>query len=115
MTSLKPTMPPTRARLIAGPCVTPIINGDVARVVELPDGTGRIEHWIKGVGWIEAPRGAFNLGDFFPGYTRPISHRDRARLAMPPLYNTSAGEKLVHLFKERAFDLAVRQVPPGRA
>jgi hypothetical protein len=25
-------------RIIAGPCVTPILNGDVARVVELPAG-----------------------------------------------------------------------------
>jgi hypothetical protein len=111
MKSLATTTP----RLLAGPIVTPIINGDVVRLLKLPTGGWRIEHWIKGAGWSEAPDGAFDLGDFMPGYTRPISPRDRARLGMPPLYDTSAGEKLVHLFKERAFDLAVRQVPPGRA
>jgi hypothetical protein len=41
-------------RVIAGPCVTPIINGDVARVLMLPDGSGRIEIWKRGAGWVSA-------------------------------------------------------------
>jgi hypothetical protein len=69
--------------IIAGPVVTPIINGDVARVVERPTGGWRIEHWVKGVGWTEAPDGAFDLGDFMPGYTRPVTARDCARLGIP--------------------------------
>ena len=71
----------TTLRIIAGPCVTPILNGDVARVVRLPDGTGRIEWWVKGVGWTEAPTGAFSLDEFVPGPTcRPVLEKDAARL-----------------------------------
>jgi hypothetical protein len=81
--SMKSLATPTRARIIAGPCVTPIINGDVARLLRLPDGTGRIEWWVKGTGWTTAPHGAFDFADFMPGYTRPISPRDRARLGIP--------------------------------
>jgi hypothetical protein len=104
-----------KLHIVAGPCVTPILNGDVARVVELPNGGLRIEWWVKGTGWTKAPDGALTLADFMPGYTRPILPKDRARLEMPPLYDTSTGEKLVHLIKERAWDLAIARCPPGRA
>ena len=103
------------ARVVAGPCVIPIINGDVARVIETAAGGLRIEWWVKGTGWTEAPHGAFTLADFMPGYTRPILPKDRARLEMPPLYDTSTGAKLVHLLKARAWDLAARRLPPGHA
>ena len=84
----------TTLRIVGGPCVTPIINGDVARVVRLPDGTGRIEWWVKGTGWTAAPKGAFDLGDFMPGYTRPASAKDAALLGIPAseLDNVTAGE-----------------------
>ena len=74
----------THTRIIAGPCMTPILNGDFARVVELPNGGGRIDYWKRGVGWIEAPRGAFDLADFMPGYCRSPSAKDAARLDIPP-------------------------------
>ena len=70
-------------RVIASPCVTPIINGDVARVVKLASGRCRIEWWVKGTGWTAAPDGAFSLDEFMPGACRPVSVRDRARLGMP--------------------------------
>jgi hypothetical protein len=70
-----------RSRVIAGPCVTPIMNGDVARVVELATGGLRIEWWVKGTGWTEAPKGAFDLADFIPGDTnRPVLEKDAIRL-----------------------------------
>jgi hypothetical protein len=71
-------------RVIAGPLVTPIANGDVARVIERPGGGGIIEWWVKGTGWTEAPHGAFTLADFMPGYTRPVAAKDAARLDIPP-------------------------------
>ena len=112
-------------RVIAGPCVTPIMNGDVARVVELPAGGLRIEWWVKGAGWVTAPKGGFDLGDFMPGYCRSPLEKDAARLAC---YVEDFGRhwteetasprhraKLVHLIKTRAFDLACRRVRPGHA
>jgi hypothetical protein len=122
MTSLKPTTPPKaparlptwrelieqeeqvreilRARMrrksekvIAGPVVTPILNGDVARVIELPAGGWRIEHWVKGTGWIEAPHGAFDLGDFMPGYTRPVAAKDAARLGCGSRISDAIGRR----------------------
>ena len=69
-------------RIIAGPVVAPF-DGDVARVVELADGSGRIDYWVKGVGWTEAAPNAFTLDEFMPGACRPVSAKDAARLAMP--------------------------------
>jgi hypothetical protein len=80
----------------------------------------------KGVGWIEAPNGAFDLGDFMPGYTRPVSAKDAARLGcrledFGPhwtdwLPEVRAGRaKLALLLKERSFDLAASRVRPGHA
>jgi hypothetical protein len=112
--------------IIAGPCVTPILNGDVARVVELPDGGLRIEWWVKGLGWSKAPDRAFDLGDFVPGDTnRPVLPKDAARLGCrledfgrhwtEELASPRAHAKLVRLVKERSFDLACRHLAPGRA
>jgi hypothetical protein len=72
-----------KLHIIVGPVVTPIMNGDVARLVELPTGGLRIDYWKRGTGWIEAPHGAFNLGDFMPGYMRPVSAKDAARNDIP--------------------------------
>jgi hypothetical protein len=74
---------PRHERVLVGPVATPILNGDVARLVELPTGGCRIEWWVKGAGWTEAPKGAFGLADFMPGYTRPASAKDAARLDIP--------------------------------
>jgi hypothetical protein len=116
----------TTLRIIAGPCVTPILNGDVARVVRLPDGTGRIEWWVKGVGWTEAPTGAFSLDEFVPGPTcRPVLEKDAARLGCrledfgrhwtEEIASPRARAKLVHLIKNRAWNLACRRMAPGHA
>jgi hypothetical protein len=69
-----------RVKIVAGPSV---IAQDVARVVELPDGSGRIEYWVKGTGWIEAPRGLFTPDEFMPGACLPVSARTAARLGIP--------------------------------
>ena len=116
----------THTRIIAGPCVTPIMNGDVARVVVLADGSGRIEWWVKGTGWTTAPDGAFNLGDFVPGDTnRPVLPKDAARLGCrledfgrhwtEEPASTADRAKIVGLIKERAWDRAARTVRPGNA
>ncbi len=39
------------------------IEGVIARVVKLPDGSGRIEAWAEGVGWV--PSKGVSLADFF--------------------------------------------------
>jgi hypothetical protein len=114
------------ARVVAGPCVVGILNGDVARVVELATGGLRIEWWVKGTGWTKAPDGGFNLADFIPGDTnRPVLPKDAARLGCrledfgrhwteePASPRDRA--KIVHMLKERAWHLAARQVRPGRA
>jgi hypothetical protein len=36
-------------KVLVGPVVAPF-DGDVARVVKLPNGTGRIDYWKRGVG-----------------------------------------------------------------
>ena len=74
--------PTTTLRIIAGPVVAPF-DGDVARVVKLSTGACRIEWWVMGAGWVEAPDGAFSPADFMPGACRPVSPRDRARAGMP--------------------------------
>ena len=113
-------------RVLAGPCVTPILNGDVARVVELPTGGLRIEWWVKGTGWTAAPDGAFNLADFVPGDTnRPVLSKDAARLGCrledfgrhwteePATPRDRA--KIIGLIKARAWDLACHRMTPGHA
>jgi hypothetical protein len=69
-------------KVLVGP-VVPGFHGPVARLVELPSGGLRIDYWKRGAGWIEAPRGAFGLADFMPGYTRPASAKDGARFDIP--------------------------------
>jgi len=116
----------TTTRIIAGPCVTPIMNGDVARVIARPGGALRIEWWRKNIGWTAAPDGAFDLADFVPGDTnRPVLPKDAARLGCSlkdfgrhwteEPATPADRAKLVHSLKERAWDLACRQVPPGHA
>lgn len=68
-----------KLRIIAGPVVAPF-DGDVARVVELPDGSGRIEVWKRGAGWVTAPKGSISPDEFMPGACRPVSVNDAARL-----------------------------------
>jgi len=111
-------------RIIAGPCVTPIIGGDITRVVELATGRLRIEWWVVGRGWTEAPKGGFDLADFVPGDTnRPILPKDAVRLGCrledfgrhwteePATPRDRA--KIVGLIKERAWDLACHRMAPG--
>ena len=111
-------------RVVAGPCSIPILNGDIARVIELDTGGLRIEWWRKGVGWVEAPDGAFNLADFIPGDTnRPVLPKDAARLGcrledfgphwteMPATPRDRA--RIVGALKNRAWNLAARLVAPG--
>jgi hypothetical protein len=110
--------------IIAGPCI-PSFDGPVARVIALPDGTGRIETWERGVGWVEAPKGSIALHSFVPGACRPVSPRDCARLGCslgdlgPHWWEETASiadrAKLVRLIKTRAWDLACHHVPPGNA
>jgi hypothetical protein len=112
-------------RVIAGPCVTPIIGGDVARVVILPDGTGRIEWWVKGVGWTEAPKGAFTLYEMMPGKCRAVLEKDAARLGCrledfgrhwtEERASTADRVRIIGALKNRAWDLACRGVAPGHA
>jgi hypothetical protein len=115
----------TTLRIVAGPCVVGILNGDVARVVELATGGLRIEWWVKGAGWVTAPDGGFNLADFVPGNTnRPVLPKEAARLECrledfgrhwteePATPRDRA--KLVDLLKARAWDLACRWMAPGR-
>jgi hypothetical protein len=113
----------TRTRVIAGPAVTPIIGGDVARVVELANGGWRFEWWIKGAGWVEAPKGSITLYELMPGKCRPVLEKDAARLGCrledfgrhwtEEVASPRARAKLVHMLKERAWDLACRRMAPG--
>jgi hypothetical protein len=116
----------TALRVIAGLCVTPIIGGDVARVVALPTGGLRIEWWVKGTGWTEAPKGAFTLDEFVPGDTnRPVLEKDAIRLGCSledfgrhwteEEASPRAHAKLVDMLKERAFALAAHKLTPGHA
>jgi len=67
-------------KILAGPVV---IDGTVAQLINEPNGSGRIETWARGVGWVEAPKGSMALHSFMPGANRPASIRDAARLGMP--------------------------------
>lgn len=66
--------------VLAGPVV---IEGDVARVIKEPNGSGRIDVWTKGAGWTEAAPGSITPDQFMPGACRPVSARDAARVGMP--------------------------------
>ena len=62
-------------RVVAGPSK---IDGGVARVVELPDGSGRIESWKPGVGWVE---GGASFDEFIG--SAPVSSKLARRLGIP--------------------------------
>ena len=68
-------------KILGGPVV--VNDGTVARLIKLPDGAGRMETWVKGVGWIAAPEGSMALADFMPGKTKPVSAELAAREGMP--------------------------------
>jgi hypothetical protein len=71
-------------KIIAGPSKIGGIGGDVARLIKLPDGSLRIEWWEPGLGWVEAPAGAFTLDEFMPGpHCLPVSAATAARLRIP--------------------------------
>jgi hypothetical protein len=96
----------------------------LARVV-LPNGAGRIDYWKRGVGWIEAPKGAFRLDEFMPGACRPPLEKDAAWLGcrledFGRHWTEEPGHpwdrtKIVGLIKERAWLLAARTCAPGNA
>ena len=133
-------------KVLLGPVATPIMNGNVARLVKLPNGSIRIDYWKRGAGWIEAAPGTFTPDEFMPGACRPASAKDAARLDIPAseLDDITAEDiaiakhemsrprkiygslftvlpaprhraKLVHLLKERSFDLAARLATPSCA
>jgi hypothetical protein len=68
-------------KVFVGPVV--VNDGPVARLIKLPDGSGRMETWAKGVGWVEAPKGSMALADFMPGKMKPVSAELAAREGIP--------------------------------
>jgi hypothetical protein len=61
----KPNSPPVRSpKIVVGPVT---VSGDVVRLIELPNGSGRIEIWEKGTGWVTAPPGRITLDELMPG------------------------------------------------
>ena len=64
-------------KVLVGP-VVPGFHGDVARIVKLRTSGLRIDRWVKGTGWTEAPKGAFTPDEFMPGACRPASAKDAA-------------------------------------
>jgi len=72
-------MPPTRNsetfKVLAGPSK---IDGGVYRWIEMPDGSGRVEGWKVGVGWV--PGGA-SPDEFL--FAPPLSDALANRLGIP--------------------------------
>lgn len=62
-------------RVVAGPSK---IDGGISRVVELPDGSGRIETWSPGKGWVE---GGASPDEFL--MAAPVSPALAARMGLP--------------------------------
>ena len=62
-------------RVTAGPSK---IDGGISRVVELSDGSGRIETWAPGKGWVE---GEASLDEFI--MAAPVSPSLAARMGLP--------------------------------
>ncbi len=77
---MSPNLKSENFKVVTGPSN---IDGDVARVVKLPDGAGRIEYWENGVGWVEAPSGKFTPDEFMAGAGKPVSASDAATLGIP--------------------------------
>jgi hypothetical protein len=79
----------------------------------------------KGTGWTEAAPGMFTLDEFVPGACRPPSINDAARLGCrledfgrhwtEERASPRTRAKLVHMLKERAWDLACHRLAPGHA
>jgi hypothetical protein len=130
-----------RGELVSGPAALPrlllrdlihekvflgpvsVNDGTVARLINEPNGGLRMETWVTGVGWIEAPKGSLSLANFMPGAMRPVSADLAARVGMPATkiarhwINDALDEnreKVIHALKERAWDLAASSVRPGR-
>jgi hypothetical protein len=68
-------------KVLVGPVTT--FDQDVCRLIELHTGGLRIEHWVKNIGWTEAPPGYITPDKFCAGGHRPTSAKDAARLDMP--------------------------------
>jgi hypothetical protein len=75
-------MPPklNSANVFLGP--VSVNDGMVARLINEPNGGLRMETWVTGVGWIEAPK-SLSLASFMPGAMRPVSADLAARIGMP--------------------------------
>jgi hypothetical protein len=69
-------------KVVAGPAV--VDNGVVSRVVELPNGSGRVETWRSGKGWTP---GGSSLDEFFQ--SKPVTSELAARLGIPASELTS--------------------------
>jgi len=67
-------------KIVAGPVV---VDGDVVRLIKLPDGSGRIEVWKPGEGWTKAAAGMFTPDELMPGAARSVSARTAATLGIP--------------------------------
>ena len=111
-------------KVLVGP-VVPDFHGPVARLVELPSGGLRIDWWVKGSGWTEAPKGAFTLYEMMPGKCRAVLEKDAARLGCrledfgrhwtEERASTADRVRIIGALKNRAWDLACRGVAPGHA
>ena len=114
-------------KVLVGPVTT--FDHDVCRLIELPTGGARIEHWVKNVGWTEAPPGYITPDKFVAGGHRPTSAKDAARLDIPASelddvtpfeielakheMSRRPGAKIVGALKNRAWTLACRWMTPG--
>jgi hypothetical protein len=57
------------------------IDGGVSRLIQLPDGSGRIETWEAGKGWVT---GGARAHEFFPPSCIPVSAKTAAQFRIPP-------------------------------
>lgn len=67
---------PEPFKVVVGPSV--VDSSVVSRVIEFPDGSGRIETWKSGVGWVE---GGATPDEFIDG--RPVSPELAEQLGIP--------------------------------
>ena len=67
-----------KLKVVAGPSK---VAGGVSRLVKLPDGSGRIETWVKGLGWTE---GGARVDELMPGACTPVTPELAERLGIPP-------------------------------
>ena len=52
------------------------IDGGVSRLIQLPDGSGRIQTWNRGEGWVSR--------EFFPRSCAPVLEKIAAQFGIPP-------------------------------